>query len=158
MKTEVTFDLVAAAAPRAASVNRYVPTIVRILLGLPLFVFGLNGFFNFFPPPQVALPEGATAFVNALTQTGYMLPLIAATHTIVGALLLANRFVPLALALFAPFMVHSVAFHIFLERNGLVMSLVFLGLELYLVWQYRAAFRPMLAKRALPSAGTAFPS
>jgi hypothetical protein len=69
---------------------------------------------------------------------------------VVGALLLLNRFVPLALALFAPFIVNSLAFHFFLERTGLPMALIFAGFELYLAWVYRAAFRPMLAARVTP--------
>lgn len=130
--------------------TRYFPAIARVLFGLPLCIFGLNGFLNFIPPPPAPLPEGAAAFAGALMATGYMMKLIGATLLIVGALLLTNRFVPLALALFAPFIVNSVAFHIFLERSGLVMSLIFLGLELYLAWSYRSAFRPMLAARVVP--------
>lgn len=139
-------------ASTARSKRRYLPTIVRLLLGLPLLVFGLNGFLNFIPPPEAPLPEGAMAFVVALVNSGYMMQLIAVTHLTVGVLLVVNRFVPLALALFAPFMVHSVAFHLVLERSGLVMSLVFLAMELYLAWCYRAAFRPMLAARVQPGA------
>jgi hypothetical protein len=45
---------------------------------------------------------GATAFLAALVQTGYTIHWIAVMHLIVGVLLLANRFVPLAIALFAP--------------------------------------------------------
>ena len=46
-------------------------------------------------------------------KTGYMMPLIFGTQLIVGALLLSNRFVPLALALIAPVIVNIVAFHAF---------------------------------------------
>lgn len=91
------------------------------------------------------------AFAGALMNTGYMMQLIGITHLVVGVLLLTNRFVPLALALFAPFIVNSLAFHIFLERSGLPMAVVFLALELYLAWAYRAAFRPMLAARVSPT-------
>ncbi len=129
------------------SLTRFLPGIVRVLLGAPLFVFGLNGFLEFIPPPTAPLPEGAMAFVGALVQTGYMMQLIAATHLVVGVLLLANRFVPLALALLAPFLVHSVAFHAFLEPSGLPFAIAFLVPELYLVWKYRAAYRPMLQAR-----------
>jgi hypothetical protein len=133
------------------SFARFFPAVARILLGLPLSIFGLNGFFNFIPQPTTPLPEGAMAFAAALANSGYMLQLIGVTQLIVGVLLLANRFVPLALALFAPFIVNSVAFHIFLERSGLVMSLIFLGLELYLAWAYRKAFAPMLSARVTPA-------
>jgi hypothetical protein len=122
---------------------RFVPAVARILLGLPLTVFGLNGFLNFIPQPEVALPERAAAFVGALVASGYMMPLIAGTHLLVGVLLLVNRAVPLALVVFAPFMVHSVAFHLFLERSGLPMACVFLAVELYLAWVYRASFRTL---------------
>lgn len=132
------------------SFTRHFPAIARILMGLPLFVFGLNGFFNFIPQPTQPLPEGALAFAGALMNTGYMMQLIGATLLIVGALLLVNRFVPLALALFAPFIVNSLAFHLFLERSGLPMAIVFLVFELYLAWAYRAAYRPMLAARVTP--------
>jgi len=132
------------------SFTRHFPTIARILLGLPLFIFGLNLFLNFIPQPKTPLPEGAMAFAGALVATGYMMQLIGTTQLVVGVLLLINRFVPLALALFAPFVVNSLAFHFFLERTGLPMALIFAGFELYLAWAYRAAFRPMLAARVSP--------
>lgn len=133
------------------SFTRFIPPVARWLLGLPLLVFGLNGFLNFIPQPEVALPEGAMKFSIALMESGYMMQLIGLTHLLVGLMLVTNRFVPLALALFAPFIVNSIAFHIFLERSGLPMAGVFLALELYLAWQYRAAFAPMLAARVKPS-------
>jgi len=117
-------------------------------MGLPLVAFGLNGFFNFFPPPATPLPEEAAAFAGALAKSGYMLQLIGATQLIVGLLLILNRFVPLALALFAPFIINSIAFHLRLEHSGLPIAALFLILELYLAWAYRDAYRPMLVMRA----------
>ena len=137
-------------APGNKSFTRHFPAIARMLLGLPLLVFGLNAFFNFIPQPKVQMPEAAMAFAGALMNTGYMMQLIGATHLIVGVLLVSNRFVPLALALFAPFMVNSMAFHLRLEHSGLPMATVFLIFELYLAWAYRSAFRGMLAARTLP--------
>ena len=131
--------------------SRHLPTIARILLGLPLVVFGLNLFLNFIPQPTQPMPEAVTAFVGALMKSGYMMQLIGTTQLVVGLLLLVNRFVPLALALLAPFLVNSVAFHIFLEPSGLPMTLVFVAFELYLAWAYRNAFRPMLAAKVEPA-------
>ena len=129
------------------SATRYLPAIARILMGLSFFVFGLNAFLNFIPPPSAPMPEGAAAFAGALFKSGYMMQLIGGTQLIVGALLLANRFVPLALVLIAPFLVNSIAFHVFLEPSGLVMAGVFTALEIYLAWIYRAAYRPLLTAR-----------
>lgn len=131
--------------------TKLVPLIARILLGLPLVVFGLNCFLNFIPPPAGGLPEEAEAFAGALVRSGYMMPLIGLTQLIVGVLLLMNRFVPLALVLFAPFIVNSLAFHVFLEPSGLAPALVFLALHLTLAWYYRAAYRPLLTARATPA-------
>ena len=120
-------------------------------MGLPLLVFGLNMFLNFIPQPKTPMAEGAMAFAGALFKSGYMMQLIGTTQLIVGALLLSNRFVPLALALFAPFIVNSIAFHVCLEHTGLPMAAVFLALELYLAWAYRHAYRSMLAARVTPA-------
>ena len=87
------------------------------------------------------------AFGGALMATGYMFPLIKGTEVLAGALLLCNRFVPLALTILAPVIVNIVAFHVFLAPSGLTMTWVVLALELYLAWGYRSYFRPMLAAR-----------
>jgi uncharacterized membrane protein YphA (DoxX/SURF4 family) len=132
-------------------IRRFLPVIARILLGLTFLVFGLNGFFNFIPRPPKPMAEGAMAFFGALVKTGYMIPMIASTQELVGVLLLINRCVPLALALIAPVIVNILAFHIWLEPSGLVVAIVVVGLELYLAWSYRAAFRSMLAMRSRPT-------
>lgn len=143
-----------AAEGRAAKpLTRHLPAAARLLMGLGFFVFGLNGFLNFIPPPTEPIPAGAVAFGGALVQTGFMIPLVKGTEVLVGALLLANRFVPLALALVAPVLVNIVLFHAFLAPSGIAPGLVLLALELYLAWSYRGAFRPMLAARATPGAG-----
>jgi uncharacterized membrane protein YphA (DoxX/SURF4 family) len=130
--------------------GRYLPITGRVLMGLLFVVTGVNGFLNFLPQPKTPLPEGAAAFAMALIKTGYLFRLVMATQLVAGVLLLANRFVPLALALIAPVVVNIVAFHLFLAPSGLPLALVVLVLELYLAWVHRAAFRPMLIARARP--------
>lgn len=125
------------------------PLFARLLLGLAFFVFGLNGFLHFMPEPK-ELPENIASMMGAYMKSGYMFPLIFGTQLLVGALLLINRFVPLALAFLAPLLVHILAFHIFLQPSGIFPGLVATALELYLAWAYRDAFRPMLAARVTP--------
>jgi uncharacterized membrane protein YphA (DoxX/SURF4 family) len=149
MNTETVASLVDADTPPKKSFTRFLPVIARVLLGLPLVIFGLNGFLNFIPPPPEPLPEKAMAFAGALAGSGYMLQLIGATMLVSGVLLAINRFVPLALLLLAPFFVNSLAFHLFLERSGLPMAVIFVALELYLAWVYRAAYRPLFVARAV---------
>lgn len=137
-------------ATKGRSFARHLPTIARVLMGLMFFVFGLNGFLNFIPQPKDPMPEGAAAFVGALMNSGYMMQLVTGTQLLVGALLLLNRFVPLALALLAPILVGIVTFHLFLAPTGTGIAIVVLLFELYLAWAYRSAFRPMLRMRTTP--------
>lgn len=125
------------------------PLIARVLLGLIFFVFGLNGFLGFLPQPP--LPEGAGAFIGSLIATGYLFPLLKGTEVLAGALLLSNRFVPLALALLAPVVVNIAAFHLRFTPAQVGLSLAILALELFLAWSYRAAFAPMLSAAATPT-------
>lgn len=126
------------------------PTIARTLLGLVFFVFGLNGFLNFMPMPPPPAPAGQ--LLGALAATGYMFPLIKGTEVVAGALLLANRRVPLALVLLAPVIVNIVAFHLFLAPGSYGMLALIVGLEVYLAWAYRGSFAGVLQARARPSA------
>lgn len=132
-----------------SKIQRIVPVVLRFLLGLPLLAFGLMGLFAPMPTPADLAPA-AKAFSAALAATGYMMPMIGVLLTVCGALLVLNRFVPLALLLLAPFWVNSVLFHLVLERSGLVPSLVFAGLELALAWTYRGTFAAVLKARNLP--------
>lgn len=128
-------------------------SVARILVGLVFFVFGLNGFFHFIPQP--AHPGAAGAFLGGLAAGGYFFPFLKATETIAGALLLANRYVPLALAVLAPIVLNIFAFHIALDPSGAAVAVVLLALEVFLAWSYRAVYRPMLAAKVAPTAASA---
>ena len=130
------------------SISRFAPPAARLLLGLVFFVFGLNGFLQFIPQPPA--PDKAMAFLGALAATGYMFPLIKSVEVIGGALLLSNRFVPLALAIIAPNVVNIVLFHSVLAPGGLPVALFVLGLELFTAWSYRGAYASMLHARTAP--------
>lgn len=125
-----------------------IATGARILLGLVFFVFGLNGFLHFLPQPPMSGPPAD--FAGAMVATGYLFPLVKATEVAAGALLLAGRYVPLALALLAPVVVNIVFFHAFLAPSGIVVPLIILALEIFLAWSYRSAYRPMLRARVSP--------
>jgi uncharacterized membrane protein YphA (DoxX/SURF4 family) len=135
-------------APPAKSFTRFFPVIARILLGFVFFAGGLAYFL--LPPPDSPMPEGATAFMGAMMKTGYLMQLLKVTETLAGALLLLNRFVPLALAMLAPVIVNITAFLAFLMPSGVILAVVLVAIELYLAWSYRSAFRPMLASRVSP--------
>jgi uncharacterized membrane protein YphA (DoxX/SURF4 family) len=130
---------------------RILTTIARVLLGFLFFAAGVTYFL--LPPPEAKLPEAALAFAGALAKSGYMMPLVKGTELVGGALLLANRFVPLGLTLLAPVIVNLALFNFVLAPSGMGcgMSGVIIALELWLAWAYRGTFRPMLAARVTPN-------
>lgn len=127
------------------------PMVARILLGLVFFVFGLNGFLQFLPQPETTAEGGA--FMGALAATGYMFPLIKGTELVAGAMLLGNRFVPLALVLLAPILVNIFAFHAVLAP-GLGMPIVLIAIEIFLAYSYRDAFAGVLSAKSEPAQQT----
>ena len=95
---------------------KIVAIIARIVLGLMFFVFGLNGFLNFMHAP---MPPGlAGTFLSTLVVSHFVY-FVAGVQVIAGALLLVNRFVPLALALLAPVLYNILVFHITMQPSGL---------------------------------------
>ena len=128
-----------------SSTLRHATTVSRYLLGLIFFVFGLNGFLHFLPTPPI--PGEAGAFIGALIASGFLMPVVKLVETTAGALLLANRFVPLSLALLAPIVVAINGFHIALAPAGGGVAYLSLVLELFLAFRYRDAFKPMLKAR-----------
>jgi len=130
------------------AVGRYATIATRVLIGLLFTTTGLNGFLMFMPAPDPSTmaPEGV-AFSGALYATGYMLQLASGVQLIAGLLLIAGRFVPLALALLAPMVVNIFLFHVYLEPSGMAMAVIVVAAEIGLAWAYRDRFRPMLQAR-----------
>ena len=124
--------------------------IARIILGLIYTVFGLNGFLNFIPLPEMS--AGANDFMGALVASGFMMPLIKLTEIVCGVLLLIGRWVPLALVILAPVVLIIVLFHLFLEPSpqGMVVPILSLVLGLYLAQAYRSSFSGVLNANAQP--------
>ena len=132
------------------SVRSKVPVVARTLLGLAFLVFGANFFLHFLPQP--ALPPEAGGFLGALV-SGKILTIVKVIEVVAGALLIGNRFVPLALTVLAPVEIGIVAFHAVYAPAGLPLPLILVALTIYLAWAYRAAFAPMLRARVEPTAG-----
>ena len=117
----------------------------RYFLGAMFILFGLNKFFNFLPLPTP--PEASLAFLIAMVNTGFMMPLLGTVYLVSGLLLVANRFVPLALLfLISPLVIINLL-HIFLDPSGIAVGAVFLIAELFLAWAYRDSFRGVLASK-----------
>ena len=93
--------------------------INRFLLGLIFLVFGLNGFLHFIPMPP---PSGvAGQFLGAMFVSKYLL-VVSGLQVISGALLLIDRYVPLALTIPGPIIVNILLFHALMTPAGIGLA------------------------------------
>ncbi len=118
--------------------------ISRILLGLVFLVFGLNGFFHFIPmppPPGLAGQYFTVLFVSHYFVLPFLLQIVG------GALLLANRYIPLALLLLGPVLVNILMFHSLMAPQGLPLALFTTLLWAIVFYGARRAFAGVLVQK-----------
>ena len=129
---------------------RIIPAICRFALGLGFVIFGANILVPFLPMPP--LPEGSlTSQFMAVMKPSHWMFLVGSMQLTGGLLVLLGGTAPLGLLVLAPVLVNILAFHIFLENgNGLLPGLILSSLEIYLLYAYRAYYRPLLTTKARP--------
>ena len=123
--------------------------IARYLAGLIFVIFGLNGFLHFLPFPPPAGVAGQ--FMGALYVSHYLW-VIFAFQLFAGVLLLANRYVPLAVAVLAPVLVNILTFHATMAPSGLPLALFVTVLWAVIFIEVRPAFSGLFQSRLQPRA------
>src|ERR1700740_1238253 len=134
---------------RRTPAMRTASVLARYLGGVIFLVFGLNGFLNFIALP----PPGGIAgqFMGALYASHYLW-VIFAFQVIAGVLLLANRYVPLAVAVLAPVIVNILTFHALMAPSGLPLALIVTVLWAVIFVDVRPAFAGLFQSRLQPRA------
>ena len=118
--------------------------IARILLGLIFVLFGLNGFLQFLHmPPPTGLPA---QFLGALFVSHYYV-VVFALQFIGGVLLLAGRYIPLALIILGPILVNILLFHSTMAPAGLPLALLTTILWFIVFAGVRKAFAGVFAAK-----------
>jgi len=123
--------------------------IARYLSGVIFLVVGLNGFLNFIHLPP---PGGVAAqFMGALYVSHYLW-VIFAFQVVAGALLLANRYVPFAVAVLAPIIVNILTFHASMAPSGLPLAIFVAVLWAAIFIDVRPAFTGLFQSHLQPRA------
>lgn len=125
---------------------KIVAIVARILLGLMFFVAGLNGFFNFLHAP--AIPGMAGTFAGVLIQSHFAF-FVSGVQVIAGALLLINRYVPLALTLLAAMIANILVFHLTMQPSGLPPGIFAAILWIIIAWRLRTYFAPLFVRKVV---------
>jgi len=121
---------------------RIATLLARNLLGLMFLVFGLNGFLHFIPQPP---PTGLALQYLTVMSMSHIMVAVFLLQIIGGALLLANRFVPLGLVLLGPVIANILLYHITMAPAGIGPGLVALILWLVVFYAVRTAFAGVFA-------------
>ncbi len=100
---------------------KYIPLIARYLLGVIFVVFSLNFWLHFIPMPSPEEGSLAAGFIGALYMSGF-LAIVKVLELLGGILLLAGRYVNLALAVLGPIVVVIVLYHLFILEAGYPMA------------------------------------
>jgi putative oxidoreductase len=109
--------------------------ILRSLLGLVYFGFGLAFFLHLLPnKPE---PGAAGEFSKGLFLSGYFFPFLKAVETISGFFLLINKYTTLFLLIIFPVTLNIFLFHAILAPEGLPMGGALLVINLFLGYAYR---------------------
>ena len=134
--------------------NKILAAVPRFVLGFVLFASGLAGLLHLIPAQTLEGP--AALYMTGLTGS-YLFTLVKVTEVATGALLLSNRFVPLALVVAAPVLINILAFHSLYAPSGLAVPVVLLASALFVAWKHRAAYAALLAPKleVAASSGTA---
>lgn len=121
-------------------------TIARYLLGFLFTVFGLNGFLHFIkqPPPSTDL---ALQYMTVMSVSHYFV-LVFLIQLVAGLLLLANRYVPLALACLAPIIVNILLFHSLMDPGGIGAGVFVTILWILVFLSVRSAFDGLFQARS----------
>ena len=120
--------------------------VSRILLGLIFVVLGLNGFLNFLN--MGPMPTGlAGQFLGALAQSHYLF-VVAGLQVVGGALLMVNRYVPLALVILGPVIVNILLYHVLMAPAGILLAILATILWVIVFISHRQYFSGIFVQRA----------
>lgn len=122
--------------------NSKVFTIVRILLGVFILVFGVNKFADFLPVPELS-PE-AGAYFGALISSKTMV-LVGVVEIVAGLALLLNKYGALFAIILMSISVNAVLFHAVLDPGGIGGAAVLLILNIVVLIGYKDKYKTLLS-------------
>jgi general stress protein CsbA len=117
-------------------------TAARIVLGLVFFAGGLSGFLLMAHPP--APPPGLAGQFQEVFFRSHWVLFVDGVELAAGVLLLANRYVALALAMLAAVIANIIVFHVTMAPAGLPVAAVVTVLWAIVAARYKSSFAPLL--------------
>jgi putative oxidoreductase len=117
--------------------------VVSVLFGLMFINSGLNKFFHYMPMPA-NLPDKMIKMMQAFMEISWLLPLIAIAEITGGLLFITNKYRALGAIIIFPVLIGVLLTHIFIAPSGLPLALVLLAIELWIIFENREKYLPMI--------------
>jgi uncharacterized membrane protein YphA (DoxX/SURF4 family) len=124
---------------------RIAALIARYLLAVMFLVFGFNGFFHFIPMP---MPTGLAGQFMGAVFGSHLYTVIFTLQIVSGLLFLIGRYVPLALVLLGPVLFNILAYHVFMDPQGIGAGLFATILWFLVFYSVRGNFAGIFAAKA----------
>ena len=132
--------------------KKYLTIGLKVVFSM-ILLMPVIGAAGLLPPPTQDLYNTtlAFAFIEMLTQVGYITYIMSLVHVIALVCLWAKR-EALAALLILPITVNVVGFHAFIDggllTGGAVLGNIMLLINLYLLWENRAQYKNLLGAPA----------
>lgn len=117
-------------------------TIVRLIMGLLFLFASVTVLFKLMPQPE--LSGNIKLFMEGMDASGYLLTLIKLNELICAIAFLSGFFIPLAAVVILPLIVNFFSCRVFLGPERLPVAIFLLLGDLFLAYNYREKYKPML--------------
>lgn len=117
--------------------------VLSVLFGLMFINSGLNKFLNFMPVPE-DMPESLTQLIGALTEIGWLLPLVGGVEVVAGLLFMIPKYRALGAIMMFPIMVGIMLTHTITDTSGLPVAVVLFAINLWVIFENREKYMPMI--------------
>lgn len=117
--------------------------VLSILFGLMFINSGLNKFLHFMPMPE-EMPECLTQLMTALTDIGWLIPLVGVVEIVAGLLFLIPKYRALGAVMIFPIMVGIMLTHTLTDTLGLPVALALFAINLWVIYDNRTKYSPMI--------------
>lgn len=118
-------------------------TVVRIIFGVLITIFGANKFYPFMPAPET-MPDAVMNYMTALMSTK-TLALVGAVEVIAGLSFIFNKYGALMAIILMSVSVNAVLFHAFLGPSDIMGALILLILNIVMLYAYKDKYKDLLA-------------
>lgn len=118
-------------------------TVIRIIFGVLLVVFGSNKFLNFMPAPE-SMPDAIINYMTALMSTK-TLQLVGIVEVVAGLAFIFNKYGALLAIILMSVSINAVLFHMFLGPADIMGALILLILNILMLYVYRNKYKDLLA-------------